>query len=181
MNTYAPQNESKQDLTVWALVALIVVMVCALAGWMIASSGVMDRDDLARSASYASQDGQARGHVVGYRQGAAQGRRIATMRSRAQINSARRQAAREGYSQGYQEGRSRAGDPDAFLTGSSFAGVAGTYPSLGYEDILAAGLFGDDAPGFADSAYDAYGFGAGTSTPYLGTPAPLTTSYGDLY
>ena len=181
MNTYqtAAPPQQGQDLAAWALVALIVAAVCAAAGWAIASSDVLSRDDLARNAALASQDGLVRGHAVGYRQGAVQGRRVATMRSKAQVGAARRQARRDGYEAGYQDGRAKAGDPDAFLSSSAGAPSTGAYPSAGYEDILAAGLFGEDAPGYADSSYDAYGYGTGVTTPYLGATTPLYTSLGD--
>lgn len=180
MNSYAaPAPRSKPDPASWALIALIVVIVCAFAGWMIASSSVLGRSDLAQNATLASQDGLARGHAVGYRQGARHGRRVTSLRTQAQVASVRRQASREGYAAGYQDGRSKAGDPYAFLTGGAADASAGAYPSAGYEEILAAGLFGEDAPGYSDSAYDAYGFGAGVTTPYLGATTPLATSLGD--
>jgi hypothetical protein len=181
MSTYQTAAPAKQgpDLAAWALVALVVAVVCGIAGWAIASSDVLSRDDLARNASLASQDGLVRGQAVGYRQGAAQGRRVATLRTTAQIQSARAQAQREGFEAGYQDGRAKAGDPNAYLASSAGAPAAGTYPAAGYEDILAAGLFGEDAPGYSDSAYGAYGFGAGATTPYLGATTPLYTSLGD--
>jgi hypothetical protein len=164
------------DVAAWALVALIVAVVCAFAGWAVASGQVLSQDDLARNAALAAQDGLVRGEAEGYRQGATQGRRESALRTRTRIDAERREAAREGYAAGYQQGRALAGDPNAFL--ASTAG-AGAYPPAGYEDILAAGLFGPDAPGYSDSAYDAYGYGIGVTTPYRGATTPLATSLGD--
>ena len=103
------------------------------------------------------------------------------MRAKAQVNSARRQASREGYAAGYSDGRAKAGDPDAYLTSGYGASGAGAYPAAGYEDVLAAGLFGSDVPGFSDSAFDSFGYGSGVTTPYVGAPSSLATSYGDDY
>lgn len=177
---YAPSSSAAKggtDVAAWALVALVVAAVCATAGWAIASRDVLDRDDLARNTALAAQDGLLRGEAEGYRQGARQGRREATLRTRTQMNAERRQAARDGYQAGYDEGRAKAGDPFAFA-GSTAGLSTGAFPSAGYEDILAAGLFGADAPGYSDSAYEAYGFGAGASTPYLGDSTLPQSSLG---
>jgi hypothetical protein len=166
------------DVAAWALVAVIVAVICGIAGWAIASNDVLGSDEVARNASLASQDGLMRGQSVGFTQGAGQGRREATLTTKTRMAAERQQAAREGYEAGYQSGRAKAGDPDAFM--GSTTGT-GTYPSAGYEDVLAAGLFGADAAGFSDSAYDSQGFGAGSTTPYLGSSAAATTSPGDDY
>lgn len=179
MTTYqhaAPAPKGGTDVAAWALVALIVAAVCAAAGWAIASGDVLGREDLARNAALAAQDGAIRGESLGYGQGAAQGRREATLRTRTQVDNARRTASREGYAAGYAEGRAKAGDPNAYLNSTAGAGV---YPEAGYEDILAAGLFGADAPGYSDSAFDSYGYGVGVTTPYLGSTTALSTSLGD--
>ena len=185
MTTYqhaapAPARSGGTDVAAWALVAIIVAAICAVAGWAIASQDVLGRDDLARSAALAERDGFVRGESTGYSQGANQGRREASLRTRTQVDAARRQASREGYAAGYSEGRARAGDPDAFLS-SPYGGGAGAYPSAGYEDVLAAGLFGADAPGYSDSAFDSYGYGSGIGTSYVGAPTGLGTSLGDDY
>lgn len=179
MSTYhaapAPARSGGTDLAAWALVALVVAAVCAAAGWAIASRGVLGEDDMLRGSALAAQDGLLRGEAVGYRQGANQGRREAALRARTRIGAERRQAAREGYAAGYAQGRARAGDPDAYA--NSMAG-AGAYPAAGYEDVLAAGLFGADAPGYSDSAFDSYGYGTGASTPYLDASSTPSSSLG---
>lgn len=162
------------DVAAWALIAVIVAMICGVAGWAIASNDVFSDDDVARRSTLAAQDGLMRGQAVGFAQGAKQGRREAALTTRTRIAAERQQAAREGYEAGYQTGRARAGDPDAFLGSTTGTGA---YPSAGYEDVLAAGLFGADAPGFSSSAYDGSGFGAGATAPYFG--AGRATSLGD--
>jgi hypothetical protein len=182
MTTYqhaapAPGRSGGIDVAAWALVALVVAVVCAGAGWALASRDVASPDDVARNTDLASREGLMRGAALGYRQGADQGRRQATLRTRAAITAERRAAARDGYSAGYAEGRSQAGDPDAFSTGT--LGGAGAYPTAGYEDILASGLFGGDAPGYSESAYDSLGYGTGATMPYLGSTATSTVdTYG---
>ncbi len=185
MTTYqhaapAPARSGGTDVAAWALVAIIVAAVCAFAGWAIARQDVLGHDDIARNAALAGQEGFVRGEATGYSQGARQGRREATARTNAQVGAARRQASREGYQAGYAEGRAKAGDPEAFLTGM-YGGGAGAYPAAGYEEILAAGLFGADAPGFSDSAFDSYGYGSGISTDYVAPAGVLPTSLGDSY
>lgn len=179
MATY-PQTApapARTDVAAWALVAMIVALICAGAGWAIARNDVPGRDDLARTSDLAARDGLLRGQASGFTQGASLGRREAALQARSTMLAARQQAQREGYDAGYSSGRSKAGDPNAYL--SSTLGAGGTYPSMGYEDVLANGLFGSDAPGFSDSAYDSLGFGAGSSTPYLGAASIGGTSSGD--
>jgi hypothetical protein len=174
----ASARSSDTDVAAWALVAVIVALICALAGWAIASNDVLGQDEVARSATLAARDGLMRGQSVGFTQGSNQGRRETTLTTRTRINAERQQAAREGYEAGYQTGRAKAGDPDAFLGSTTSTGA---FPSAGYEDVLAAGLFGADAPGFSSSAYDAQGFGSGATMPYLGAGSTLATSPGDDY
>lgn len=180
MTTYqyaapAPAKSGGTDVAAWALIALVVALVCAGAGWAIARQDVQGMDDIARSSDLAARDGFMRGESAGYPEGAKLGRREASMRASATIQAERRQAAREGYDAGYGDGRARAGDPDAFMHSGGLGG--GAYPTAGYEDVLAAGLFGGDAPGYSSSAYDSYGYGAGSSSPYGGSGA--ATSLGD--
>lgn len=183
MNTHqfaAPAAKGGTDVAAWALVALVVAAVCAFAGWAIAGRDVLDGDDLARNTVLAAQDGLVRGEAEGFRQGSRAGRREATLRTRTQVKSERAAAAREGYQAGYVAGRAKAGDPFAFA-GSTADLSSGAYPNAGYEEILAAGLFGADAPGYSDSAYGSYGFGAGTSTPYYGDTTDPQSSLGSGY
>ncbi len=179
MTTYqyaapVPARSGGTDVAAWALVALVVAMICAGAGWAVARQDSPSRNDIARDAELASRDGFMRGERIGYGEGAGLGRRQVAVRTKAQMAAERRQAATEGYDSGFAEGRMKAGDPDAFMY--STAG-AGAFPAAGYEDILSADLFGGDAPGYSDSAYDSMGFGSGTQTPYLGTTS-LGTSLG---
>jgi hypothetical protein len=174
MATYqqtAPRS-GNTDVAAWALVAVIVALICATAGWAIARQGTPGRGDLVREADLAARTGLQNGSAAGYRQGAAAGRREAALRARTQVQAAKSQASNEGYSAGYEAGRSRAGDPFAFSSSTGVPGSSGSYPADGFEDILASGLFGDDVS--TTSAYDASGFGSSASTPYLGS-----TSTGD--
>lgn len=179
MTTYqyaapAPARSGGTDVAAWALIALVVALICAGAGWAIARNDTMGIDDLARSSDLAARDGFMRGEGTGYTEGAKLGRKEASVRAKAQIAAERRQASTEGYDQGFMAGRAKAGDPDAYLHGGT--GLAGgAYPSAGYEDVLAAGLFGGDAPGYSTSAYD--GYGAGAVSPYTGSG--IATSIGD--
>lgn len=179
MTTYqyaapAPARSGGTDVAAWALIAIVVALICAGAGWVIARQDTPSVDEVAQHSELAARDGAMRGEAAGYSQGARLGRREAAAQTKARILAERRQAAREGYDAGYAQGRMKAGDPDAFL--HSTGGASGAYPAAGYEDVLAAGLLGSDAPGFSDSAYDSLGYGAGASTPYLGG-----TSTGDDY
>ena len=182
MTTYqhaapAPARSGGTDVAAWALVAIVVATICAGAGWAIARQDTPGSSDVARNAELAAREGLIRGEAAGFGEGAKLGRREVALKTKAQMAAERRQAAREGYDTGYSEGRMKAGDPNAFST----AGMgAGTYPTQGYEDILASGLLGSDAPGYSDSAYDTLGFGTGTSTPYLGSTS-RETSLGDDY
>ncbi len=182
MTTYqyaapAPARSGGTDVAAWALVALVVAVVCAGAGWAIARQDNPGRDDVARNAELAARDGFTRGETAGYGEGARLGRKQVAVRTRAQMAAERRQAATEGYDTGFMEGRAKAGDPNAYVSSGAGAGV---YPAAGYEDLMSADLFGSDVPGFSDSAYDSLGFGTGTSTPYLGTTS-RGTSLGDDY
>lgn len=181
MTTYqqiapAPGRAGNTDVAAWALVALVVAAVCAAAGWALARQDVPGMGDVARSGELAARGGLMRGEAAGYSEGARLGRREASARARATLLAERRQASREGYDAGYMEGRAKAGDPDAFMAGGM---AGGAYPAAGYEDVLAAGLFGADAPGYSDSAYDGLGYGTAAS-PYLGS-ASRGTSLGDDY
>jgi hypothetical protein len=182
MTTYtatAPQPvKHGTDVAAWALVALVVALICAGAGWAIARNDVMGMDDLSRATDIAARDGLTRGEASGYSDGAKLGRREASFKAKAQITGARQQASREGYDAGYQEGRAKAGDPDAYL---GMGGLStGAYPAAGYEDVLAAGLFGGDEPGYSTSAYDSLGYGAGASSPYLNSYSSATSLGDDL-
>jgi hypothetical protein len=184
MSTYqyaapAPARRGGVDVAAWALVALIVAAVCAFAGWALARGDSPSRDEVYRDAALASQEGLQRGQSLGISQGARQGRREASARANAQVSAARQQASREGYDAGYADGRSKAGDPDAYVNSTAGLGASGAYPAADYSDVLAAGLFGGDAPGYSTSAFDAYGYGVGSTTPYIGSTTPLTTSLGD--
>jgi hypothetical protein len=181
MATYqqAAPAPARTDVAAWALVAVIVAIICAGAGWAIARNDVPGRDDLARTSDLAARDGLMRGQATGYAQGAKLGRREAALQSRSAMLAAKAEAQREGYANGYANGRSKAGDPDAYLnTGLGMgAGFAGS--SAEDEALLATGVYGGDVPGFSDSAYDSLGYGSDTSTPYLGAASAGATSVGD--
>lgn len=170
----APATRGGTDLAAWALIALVVALVCGGAGWALARSASGDMD-LERATELAARDGLMRGEASGMAQGARQGRRDAALRARSAVASERRQAAREGYEAGYAEGRSRAGDPDAFVGAGPSSGA---YPPAGYEDVLASGMLGADEPGYSDSAYGSFGYGTGSSSPYLGSATGATPGGG---
>lgn len=169
------QRSGGLDVTAWALVALVVALVCAAAGWAIASQDVLSRDDLASEAQLAAREGAARGMTDGYSQGAKGGRSEAALRARLDLQQTKRSAAQEGYQAGLNDGRARAaaraGDPDAMF---GLTTASGAYPSMDYSDVLASGLFGDE-PGFSTSAYGEFGYGTGSSVPY-GSSSPLASS-----
>ena len=166
------------DVAAWALVALIVVLVCATAGWAIARQTTPGAEDLAQSANLAAGVGLSRGESIGYGEGARLGRREAALKARTAIQTERRTAAREGYAAGFAQGRMKAGDPDAYLSAGA-SSASGAYPAAGYEDVLASSLMGSDASGYASSAYDSLGYGDGATTPYLGSSTAASTSPGD--
>lgn len=180
--TPAPATAARSgtDVAAWALVALIVAIVCAGAGWAVARQDAPSSEDVAREAELAARESATRGMRSGYSQGADLGRREASFRARLSMLENRRSAAQSGWSAGYAEGRSRAasraGDEEGLFGGASLPG--GAYPALGYEDVLASGMFGD-APGFSDSAYSSFGYGGGVSTPWTSTGAYGGTSRGD--
>ncbi|MCW2956623.1 MAG: hypothetical protein JWO69_1492 [Thermoleophilia bacterium] len=172
----APAKQGGTDVAAWALVAVIVALVCAVAGWAIARQDAPGRDDLQRNSWLAAQNGQAQGEQEGYRVGARAGRTEAALRAKQQSATARRTASTEGYQAGYQEGRSRAvaranGDP-YFSSGN---GSASTLP--GYEEILAR--LGTDAPGYSDSAYASSGFGSSGTAPFAGSTGFGASTYSD--
>lgn len=175
---FAPTRSGGIDTAAWALIALIVALACGAAGWAIASQAGTSMDDVAQNSELAARDGLMRGEAAGISEGSRLGRREAAARTRARMLSERRAAAREGYDAGYMSGRQKAGDPDAYLAGTAGASAGGAYPAAGYEDILAADLFGSDVPGYSDSAYDSVGFGAGAGQPYLGAGNGTGDSYG---
>ena len=183
MSTYqqhaapAPVRSGGTDVAAWALVAIVVALICGGAGWAIARQDTPGSADVARNAELAAREGLMRGEAAGFGEGARLGRREVALTTRTRLAAERRQAARGGYDIGYSEGRMKAGDPNAFST----AGMGtGTFPSAGYEDVLATSLLGSEAPGFSDSAYDALGYGSATSAPYLGSTS-RATSLGDDY
>ncbi|MCW2961525.1 MAG: hypothetical protein JWM25_1612 [Thermoleophilia bacterium] len=180
MATYAqsaPSNRSGgTDVAAWALIALVVAMICAAAGWAIARQDNPGRDDLQRNAMLASQEGSLQGQADGYKVGAVAGRKEAALRNKQQADSARAAATRDGYDAGVLEGRNRAmaranGEPYF----SSGAAAGGTLP--GYEDILAR--LGGDVPGYSDSAYSSSGFGTTATTPYAANGSFGASMYDD--
>lgn len=171
----APVRSGGTDVAAWALIALVVAVICAGVGWAVARQDTPSRQDIAETSELAAREALVRGEYKGFAAGSRLGRNEAALRAKGSVLAEKRAATREGYNAGYQSGRMKAGDPDAFL--GSTAG-AGAYPSAGYEDVLAAGLFGADAPGFSDSAYDSLGYGVGATSPYLGTTS-RGTSLGD--
>ena len=177
MTAPAPRSDNT-DAAAWALVAVVVALVCAGAGWAIARQDAPSQADVATEVELAGRESAQRGQRFGYQDGARLGRREAQLTGRTQVLAARRQGTTEGYAEGYREGRSQAGDPDAFMTGG--LGGAASNPLPGYEDVLRSGLFGGgDEPGYSSSAYDAYGYGSTATTPYVGSAA--STSAGDDY
>lgn len=189
MSTYAQTAPARRagsgggtDVAAWALVAVIVAIVCAIAGWAIARQSNPGADDLRRSSYLAAQGGSLQGQQDGYRAGAVAGRTEAGLRAKQQSAMARAEATREGYAAGYDEGRNRAmarADGDSHIGTSSALGAGGAYPAPDYRDILASGAFAD-VPGYADSAYSSSGFGSTATSPYAGGTGFGASSYGDV-
>ncbi|MCW2924275.1 MAG: hypothetical protein JWM98_1679 [Thermoleophilia bacterium] len=176
MSTYqvaapAPSRSSGGvDVAAWALVALVVAVVCAGAGWAIARQDSPGTADVARTADLAGRDGLVRGQQSGYVQGADQGRREAALRAKGEVATARQQASRDGYQAGYDAGRQR-NDPGYVPSASTF-GAGADASSL--PDPLETGGLGADVPGYSTSAFDGYGYGASAQAPYTGTSAGIT-------
>lgn len=160
----APARSGGTDLAAWAVVAIVVAIVAAGAGYVVARQDTPGAGDVARSSDLAARTGFARGERSGYADGTRLGRSEANAKVRARVAAERAAATREGYQAGYENGRARAGDPNALPTGGF--GATGTYPSMGYEDVLAADLFGSDAPGYSDSAFETMGYGTSAVAPF---------------
>jgi type II secretory pathway pseudopilin PulG len=180
----APQQKAGTDVAAWALVALVVAVICAAAGWAIARNGSPSRTDVARTSELAAREAAARGATVGYRSGAAAGRRETLLRTQLLKQQAASAATAEGYSTGFTDGRSRAQARAYGLDGLGLGGVpASSYPSVDSTDLLASGAFGGgDLLGADSSAYSSLGYGSGVSAPYVSSSGVLgATSAGDSY
>lgn len=179
----APAQQSGPDVAAWALVALVVALICAAAGWAIARNDAPSRNEVARTAELAAREASVQGEQIGYRNGAATGRAENALRTKYAVAQAKQQGTADGYGAGYTEGRSRAQARQYGLSSYGLGGslgAAGAYPSAGYEDILASGAF-NDVPGYASSAFDSAGYGT-TSTPYAASGlSSYGTGYGDDY
>ena len=75
MSTYqmtapAQSRPGGMDVASWALVAVVVAIICAGAGWAIAREAGPTQDDLALSADLAGREGRIRGESSGYADGA---------------------------------------------------------------------------------------------------------------
>lgn len=177
-----PQQSGGTDVAAWALVALVVALICAAAGWAIARNDNPSRGEVARTSELASREAATRGATLGYRNGAASGRADNALRTKLYAAQARAAAQRDGYAAGFGEGRTRAQSRqngfDSY--GLSGLGSSGAYPSSDYSDVLASGAFGD-VPGYADSAYSSTGYGTTGATPYGGASSTYGTSSGDDY
>ncbi|MBC7460998.1 MAG: hypothetical protein H7287_06515 [Thermoleophilia bacterium] len=176
------QQSGGTDVAAWALVALVVALICAAAGWAIARNDNPSRSEVGRTSELAAREAATRGETIGYRNGAASGRADNSLRTKLYAAQARASAQREGYTAGFGEGRtraqSRASGFDSY--GMSGLGSTGAYPSADYGDVLASGAFGD-VPGYADSAYSGAGYGTTGVTPYGGASSTYGTSSGDDY
>jgi len=177
--TAPSQSRSGADTSVWALIAVIVVLVCGVAGWAIARQDVPGTNEVNRTAALAVRNGELAGTREGIAQGARVGRQEANLRTKQQVAAARAQATREGYAAGITDGRARAqarANGDTYFPSGAGAAGTGAYPTQGYEDVLASDLLNDE-PGYASSAYPGYGTTASTS-PYTDQQA-FSTSIGD--
>ena len=177
----AQQRGGGTDVAGWALVAVVVAIVCAGAGWAIARNSTPGRDDVARTSELAAREASARGEYAGYRSGAAAGRRETALQTKLAVAQGRASAQREGFNAGFGDGRQRAQNRAyGFDGGYAGLGAGGAFPSAGYEDILASGLFGADAPGFSDSAYSGLNYGSSATTGYPAS-GMTGTGIGDDY
>lgn len=185
MTTYAysqpqpAQHSGGTDLTAWALVALVVALICGGAGWAIARNDTPSSSEVARTSELAAREAATRGETIGYRNGAATGRSENSLRTKLYVAQAQAAAQREGFSAGFGDGRTRAqARANGFDSyGLSGLGSTGAYPAADYNDVLASGAF-DDVPGYADSTYSGSGYGTSATTPY---PASGLSDYGTGY
>lgn len=169
----APQNKNGVDVAAWALVALIVALLCGAVGWFVASNDVLGRGDMQEQAELAAREGAARGVRAGYSQGAKQGRQQAGLQAQLSIAQGKRTAADEGYSAGYSTGRSRAeARRNGYSTGMMSSYDA--YPAQDYSDVLSSSLLNDE-PGYSTSAFDEFGYGTSAGSAY-GATSPLSSA-----
>jgi hypothetical protein len=150
-----PNTNSSDERITWALVALIVVLLAAGAGWAIASSTETTWGDLDSTARLAEREGAVEGRQGGFARGAKLGRKEARMNGKMQVLQNRQQAFSKGWADGFRQGRERAlarRNSDSMFT----FGMAG-YPDAGYEDVSlsADSLLGDvSTPSMASTSLD---------------------------
>lgn len=164
---YAPTQQTRRsgiDAASWALIALVVALICAGAGWAIASKRVMSQGELQDQSILASREGAARGMQDGYRDGAKVGRREEGLRARLDLQRSKRGAVQDGFNTGFNDGRARTEARSSGFDALAMSSL-GSYPSMGYSDALSSGLF-DDEPGYSTSSYSSYGYGANVGSTY---------------
>jgi hypothetical protein len=183
MATYQQQSmtpaKGGTDIAAWGIIAIIVAVICAAAGWAFARQQAPSRNDLVRAEILSSRSGAVNGERSGYNDGFANGRSIAKAKAAAQVQLAKRSAQAEGWTAGYAAGQARAearaNGGDALMLGSMGA-MTSPYTSA---DILSSGLF-DDAPGYSDSAYSTYGYGSTALTPDAASGVTSSSSSSEL-
>ena len=170
----APSRSNGMDVTAWALVALIVAIICAGVGWFAASQDVLGNGDVQTQAELASREAAAAGVQSGYKAGAAQGRREAGLQAQLKLAQTKRSAAQEGFTNGFSDGRQRAAARSNGINSTFGMTSYDSYSLDTYTDPYATGLF-DDAPGYSSSAYDEFGYGLSGGSVY-GSTNPLASA-----
>lgn len=178
----APGSGSSDDKSVWAVIAIIAVLVAGTAGWAIARQGAPNSGDIDQASMMSQREGELRGRQAGFGAGQRQGNKEAKLQSRLETLKSERSAYSGGYSSGVEAGRSQAqasrGDDFGYMDTTS-----GAYPATTWDDALME--LGDDAPGYGTPAYAGSGYDSSTYRGYgsanSGESFSAGGDYSDLY
>jgi hypothetical protein len=161
-----PQRNDSNDLTTWALVAVVVAIFAGLAGYFVASINTPSWNDLATTSSTEYRMQQMRGNKDGFQKGRKAGVREAKVQGKLEAARRQRGSFNSGWQSGYDSGRDQAlatqwGEP------IPWSGTAdnGGYPEFGSEDLFSVdgtSVF-DDVPGYSSSSYSTAPYGGDAS------------------
>lgn len=140
------------DAATWLLIAIVVAMIAAGAGWLVARQSSPSWNDLEAYSALAQRDGMLAGQQRGYASGARIGRREASLERRLQTLRERPAAYTRGWRAGVDQGRTMA---------RARAGY-GVSPTLGGDDYASSALADDlgDYPLSYDSDPGSWAYGA---------------------
>jgi hypothetical protein len=169
-----PRNDSN-DLSTWALIAVVVAIFAGVAGYIVASVNTPSWNDVATTSSSEFRMQQMRGNTDGFQKGRKAGAREAKMQGKLDVARRQRSSFNSGYQTGFDSGRDEAlaarwGEP------IPWSGTAdnGGYPEFGSEDLFStdgSSVF-DDVPGYSTSSLSTSPYGGG---------ANLSGGYTDWY